>query len=1371
MTRDIPKDATDLSDGLYQVLSAAIDADDAMGVLEDAAKGASAGMTSTYTSVDALTTILNAYQMQASESGHVTDILFKTVERGKVTYEQLASTIGMVISTAATAKVPFEEVAGAIATMTRNGLSAEVSSTSLAYAIRSIVAPTDKSIQTAERLGVSMGEAALAEKGLVGMMKEMYEATNGSQAELSRLFGSIEGGRAAVILGRNAARDYAEDVRLVGDSAGATDKAFNKLMTTNSAQMKLFKNEWEITIRSWAKEVLPTFTSLATGLKGVVQAFSALPSGVKQLIIIFGALLAVVGPISFAIGSLAAVLSGPVGLVVAVAAGVAALGLLIKGVHDAFDETKQLEGAISKVNKQLDLYKQMASEYGTQASELNKLTQEYDKLAKSTDKSKESQEKMAEVVKRIGELAPEAVTGWSRMGEATKINVKTAKESIISMLNLQKAYMQAQIEADMERKKLISQQRANIQKDNAEAIAAAKEAQGNYRNASSVYVALNAQWKRYQTETAKAEDAVTKKYGPDPSKVSAADRKKADKMIAKAQDEVLKDILAIPGIGKVDDDLVKAIKNLLNPKPGASVGAMRRGVTGDIRMLLESLGVSLPKMSADKLKMDADLQQIKTDLAAKEADLKGIEVETAGIVAQINTVDKYIKQVQAKGNFQEVTEPPKATPPEETYTDPTDWTRQTPMAKAIANIKQEFEQLSSAYDMLDLFGKEIKGNPKLYATATDKDRLLATTLEAQLREKWAQELVAQVKGVAETDPMTAINMVKKYMQSFEAEPTAAQGLKVLKTELDALNDSRDKLVAKMKEDTRGDGLKGLLKELFDIAGNRDEFAKKTGDTEGANAYYQAAASRAMTAAVAAIGAPAGMSEDQIDSAVERLGEIAQAVAKYPALEALVADQVEGIWVALAARKQELDAKTAAEELADLQARVAANLEALGQIDDANRLALEAEVSNKRKAGWTEVELEEYKASRIAEIQKGQAEAYYKLQLRLGKVSIADQVKHELEAVDATEGGLEQRYEAIGAFYDWVQGQAQGASDAEIKAYKMALNGALDSYAKRGQAAKDMVDAIKTALGWLDDPENYGDTGAGAEGATDDPKTWGQYLGEQLQSAFSSFAGLMDSAKQGADMTKEGLEALVTASPEVAGAVAALGGVAVAVGAIFAVLIMLIASSRQFKALGDLIAPLFQQMADAVGSILEPIMPIIVSIFKWIANIFKSAQGFFKWIGSAVAWLWNGIADALNWLFGWIPGFHVDRTDENNETNQQVSNALEESKGADTQISEITGPSRDLLIETLRPLVALDNLSTYFRSVETAIIEMKEAFLAYVGQAIGGERAIAAAGNTWYIDTVNVNLSAEGESGKGAMDNLLNLLATQAKNVLLGSGAK
>jgi hypothetical protein len=110
-------------------------------------------------------------------------------------------------------------------------------------------------------------------------------------------------------------------------------------------------------------------------------------------------------------------------------------------------------------------------------------------------------------------------------------------------------------------------------------------------------------------------------------------------------------------------------------------------------------------------------------------------------------------------------------------------------------------------------------------------------------------------------------------------------------------------------------------------------------------------------------------------------------------------------------------------------------------------------------------------------------------------------------------------------------------------------------------------------------------------------------------------------------------------------------------------------------------------------------------------------------------------------------------------------------GADTQISEITGPSRDLLIETLRPLVALDNLSTYFRSVETAIIEMKEAFLAYVGQAIGGERAIAAAGNTWYIDTVNVNLSAEGESGKGAMDNLLNLLATQAKNVLLGSGAK
>ena len=88
-------DTTELTKALYQSFSAgAEDADEAMQTTIDSAKFAKAGLTDTATAVDVLTTAVNAYGRENINTTEASDIFFTVIKEGKITGEQLASSIG-----------------------------------------------------------------------------------------------------------------------------------------------------------------------------------------------------------------------------------------------------------------------------------------------------------------------------------------------------------------------------------------------------------------------------------------------------------------------------------------------------------------------------------------------------------------------------------------------------------------------------------------------------------------------------------------------------------------------------------------------------------------------------------------------------------------------------------------------------------------------------------------------------------------------------------------------------------------------------------------------------------------------------------------------------------------------------------------------------------------------------------------------------------------------------------------------------------------------------------------------------------------------------------------------------------------------------
>ena len=108
-----------LAKGLYNALSAGVPANNAIDFLRVASKAAVGGVTDVDTAVDGLTSVLNAYGIEASKVSQVSDIMFSVVKEGKINFEELSQNIGTIAPFAKVAGVGIEDLSAMIATLVK----------------------------------------------------------------------------------------------------------------------------------------------------------------------------------------------------------------------------------------------------------------------------------------------------------------------------------------------------------------------------------------------------------------------------------------------------------------------------------------------------------------------------------------------------------------------------------------------------------------------------------------------------------------------------------------------------------------------------------------------------------------------------------------------------------------------------------------------------------------------------------------------------------------------------------------------------------------------------------------------------------------------------------------------------------------------------------------------------------------------------------------------------------------------------------------------------------------------------------------------------------------------------------------------------
>ncbi len=167
--------AVKLAAGFYDIQGSGFAGAAAMQVLEASTKAASAGLTDTDVAAKAITATLNAYGYGADQATRVSDVLFKTMDIGVVTFDELAQNLGDIVGTAAIAGVSIEELGAAYATMTKAGIGAAESSTALNQLMLSFISPSKQAAEMAATLGIDLSAAALQSKGLGGAMADLTE--------------------------------------------------------------------------------------------------------------------------------------------------------------------------------------------------------------------------------------------------------------------------------------------------------------------------------------------------------------------------------------------------------------------------------------------------------------------------------------------------------------------------------------------------------------------------------------------------------------------------------------------------------------------------------------------------------------------------------------------------------------------------------------------------------------------------------------------------------------------------------------------------------------------------------------------------------------------------------------------------------------------------------------------------------------------------------------------------------------------------------------------------------------------------------------------------------------------------------------------
>jgi len=336
LSTETGRGAGEIADATYQAISASVDTADAVSFVGTSVGLAKAGFLETADAVDVLTTIINAYGLEASDAGRLSDILIQTQNDGKTTVNELSQSMGQVIPLASAYGVNIENLAASYAQLTKNGVATAQAGTYLKSMLNELGdSGSDVGEILKSKTGKSFGQLMNDGMSLGDVLGILNDSVNGDSEALAGLWSSSEAGTGALSILSSGVGAFNDELGNMQDSTGNVADALETLSTPSAkAQESLnaVKNAG-IELGSAALEAIaPLLEQLAETVKSLTERFSNLSPATQTVIVAVMAILAALGPVIIIIGTLIQSIGAIMTIAPAVATALGAVKIAIAAI-------------------------------------------------------------------------------------------------------------------------------------------------------------------------------------------------------------------------------------------------------------------------------------------------------------------------------------------------------------------------------------------------------------------------------------------------------------------------------------------------------------------------------------------------------------------------------------------------------------------------------------------------------------------------------------------------------------------------------------------------------------------------------------------------------------------------------------------------------------------------------------------------------------------------------------------------------------------------------------------------------------------------------------------------------------------------------
>jgi TP901 family phage tail tape measure protein len=341
----------EIAEGATQLAQAGYSAAETTAVLQ-ASLNLAAGSGSTVSeAVDSMTSSLGAFNLQASEAGHVADVLMNGLNESKLSINQMQAALQYAGATAHEAGISIEELTAISASLANAGIkSGSTIGTGIRQLLVDLQTPTDKFKKELDSLGLTMADVDVKSKGLAEVVRTLTKA--GFSAEAA--YNGFEVRAAAAFLAFRNQIDVYDELSAKLTQTGAAAEAAGKANESLHAKWQATKNTLGELVQILAgpflnalKAVLSIVNTVVGGFVSFIKGLSDAVGGAQNLSIILTALLPIIGA-AF----------GPAGIIIG---GVTALLSLAGATASAADNMDKLQAATNEASEKMNTSRQTVS--------------------------------------------------------------------------------------------------------------------------------------------------------------------------------------------------------------------------------------------------------------------------------------------------------------------------------------------------------------------------------------------------------------------------------------------------------------------------------------------------------------------------------------------------------------------------------------------------------------------------------------------------------------------------------------------------------------------------------------------------------------------------------------------------------------------------------------------------------------------------------------------------------------------------------------------------------------------------------------------------------------------------------------------------